>query len=81
MDFSAALLAVKDGKPVRRAFWNARGEYADAWKGITLVRVEPPPLPDGTQFVPRLEIKGEDGRLRPFIGGSDLDADDWELAE
>jgi hypothetical protein len=74
--FEEILPAVKAGGKAARAYWAAR----PGWRGLAVELVQPPPLPDGREFMPQLAVEGEDGILRPFSYADwDLLADDWEL--
>jgi hypothetical protein len=80
MDFSAALLAVKEGKRVTRTVWL---DGQTSWKGayLELVQVH---ASDGRTVMPVLMVGylNEPRVLRPFSGANwDLLAEDWEIAE
>ena len=75
MDFSDALLAVKQGKKVRRRLWaDLDGRIGE---GIELVH---PLLPDGRPVMPMLLCSKPDGTMTLFAGSQwDLLAEDWEV--
>jgi Protein of unknown function (DUF2829) len=79
MNFSEALVALKEGKRVYREIWNTERLFLSR---LTVELVQPLPLPDGREFTPQLVVF--DGKLlRPFSGANwdILEEDDWRIAE
>ena len=80
MDFSNALLAIKDGALVEREGWGC--------KGMVLFQVSRPPLlgifPEGTEvdYRPHIDMKTAGGWIVPWLPSqTDIMANDWQVKE
>lgn len=87
MDFSHALLLVKDGKKLTRTSWNGQNQFIFLVPGSTF-KVNRHPLlgiyPEGTEINYRshIDIKTADGSIVPWVSPqTDLLADDWEVVD
>lgn len=85
MDFSQALLHIKNGGRVARSGWNGKGMFVFLVTGSTFTVNRPPLLgiyPEGTQISYRghIDMKTADGSVVPWVASqADLLADDWEV--
>ncbi len=84
MDFSQALVAIKQGACVRRKGWNGPDQFIFMVPGSTF-QVNRPPLlgifPEGTQidYQPHIDIRNQQGQIVPWLASQgDLFATDWE---
>lgn len=87
MDFSTALLKLKEGKRVTRTGWNGKGMFIFLVQG-SVFKVNRPPLTqfyeEGTeiQYLPHIDMKLADGRIMVWTPAqTDLISEDWLLAE
>lgn len=89
MDFSLALVALKNGARMSREGWNASGQFvvlqAGYPDGIGINRntAEATGLPEGTvcKFRPYLMLRTADGSFVPWVPTvSDVLAEDWATA-
>lgn len=85
MDFSTALVLVKQGARVTRRGWNGKGMFIFLVAGSTFVVNRPPLLgifPEGTQvdYHGHIDMRTADGVIVPWVASqSDILASDWEL--
>ena len=86
MDFSQALLAIKDGKRVARAGWNGKGMFLFLVPGSTF-KVSRAPLlgiyAEGTEveYHAHIDMKTAQGYVVPWLASqADLLASDWQEA-
>jgi hypothetical protein len=83
MNFSMALVLLKEKQRLAREGWNGKGMYIYLVAGSTFVVNRPPLLgllPEGTevQYRPHLDMRTADGQYVPWVASqSDLLADDW----
>lgn len=83
MDFSEALLAVKDGKKIARKGWNGAGQYvyhvpAASYAAQTDVAKEE--FGEEVPYTAYLAIKTVQNTVAPWLASqTDLLADDWEV--
>lgn len=78
MNFSDALILLKQGAKMRRQLWTRRTHMS----GLYVELVHLVSANDGRSVPPMLMVTAADDMLRPFTGASwDLLADDWEVAE
>ena len=86
MDFSTALLAIKDGCRVFRRGWNGVGMFIFLVSGSRFTVNRAPLLgiyPEGTviDYRGHIDMKTADGSIVPWIASqTDLLADDWIVA-
>lgn len=86
MDFSEALLELKDGNLVARQGWNGKGMFLFLVPGSTFAVDRPPLLgiyPAGTtvDYHAHIDMKTAQNDVVPWLASqSDLLADDWEIA-
>lgn len=85
MDFSKALIAIKEGKKVSREGWNGKGMFVFLVPGSTF-KVNRHPLlgiyPEGTEitYCPHVDMKTADGKVVPWlVSQTDLMAEDWGI--
>ncbi len=85
MDFSKALLELKNGKRVARAGWNGKEMFLFLVPG-SVFEVSRPPLlgiyPEGTRISYRshIDMRAADGTVVPWLASqTDVLADDWEI--
>ncbi|WP_433067394.1 DUF2829 domain-containing protein [Dactylosporangium sp. CS-033363] len=90
MDFSSALVAVKNGAKITRTGWNGAGQYVVFQAGypdgiaINANTAAATGLAEGTvcSFRPYLMFCTADGQFVPWVASqTDLLADDWEAHE
>lgn len=86
MDFSDALLELKNLKLVRRSGWNGKGMFIFLVPG-SMFQVNRAPLnvifPEGTEinYHAHVDMKTADGQIVPWLcSQTDLLATDWEIA-
>lgn len=86
MDFSDALLELKNLKLVRRSGWNGKGMFIFLVPG-SMFQVNRAPLnvifPEGTEinYHAHVDMKTADGQIVPWLcNQTDLLATDWEIA-
>ena len=83
MNFSMALVLLKEKQRLAREGWNGKGMYVYLVDGSTFAVSRPPLLgllPEGTevQYRPHLDMRTADGQYVPWVASqSDLLADDW----
>jgi hypothetical protein len=72
MDFSQALLAVKDGQRISRAGWNGAGMW------VAIQR----PDKNSKMTLPYLYLRSAHGQLVPYLlSQTDVLSDDWAVRE
>lgn len=83
MNFSEALIKLKEGKKVSRDGWNGKGMFIFLVNGSTF-KVNRPPLlgiyPEGTEinYHSHVDMKTADNMVVPWLcSQTDLLADDW----
>ena len=83
MDFSSALLLLKEGRRVARVNWNGKNMFVFLVPGSTF-KVSRPPLlgiyPEGTeiQYHSHVDMRTADGQIVPWLASqTDLLAEDW----
>jgi len=83
MNFSEALIEVKEGKKISREGWNGKGMFLFLVQGSTF-KVNRPPLlgiyPEGTEvtYCPHIDMKTADDKVVPWLASqTDVLADDW----
>lgn len=85
MNFSEALIKIKNGDKVSREGWNGKGMFIFLVKGSTFVVNRPPLLgiyPEGTSinYLPHIDMKTADGSIVPWLASqTDVLAEDWGL--
>lgn len=85
MDFSVALLAIKDGRRVARAGWNGKGMFIFLVPGSRFVVNREPLLSimgEGTEvtYHAHIDMKTAQGYVVPWLASqADLMAEDWGL--
>ena len=76
LDFSEALLLLKQGKKVARRIWAS--DLSVNWA----MEIAQPVLADGRPMRPQIVCASAGGLMIVFTGGSwDLLADDWEVVD
>lgn len=81
MNFSEALVALKDGKKISRSGWNGKG-YPDGIP-INANTAEATGIPQGTvcRFLPYVMMKTADGAFVPWLASqADILCEDWALS-
>jgi len=85
MNFSDALIKVKEGKKVARAGWNGKAMFIFIVPGSTF-KVNRHPLlgiyPEGTEvtYHAHIDMKTADNKVVPwFASQTDILAEDWEV--
>ena len=85
MNFSEALIEIKNSKKVARKGWNGKGMFLFLVPG-SIFKVNRPPLlgiyPEGTeiQYGAHIDMKTADGTIIPWLASqTDLLIDDWEI--
>lgn len=85
MNFSEALVEIKNGKKVSRSGWNGRGVFVFLVPG-SVFKVSRAPLlgiyPEGTEinYHAHVDMRRSDGTIVPWVvSQSDLLADDWSV--
>jgi hypothetical protein len=83
MNFSDALINVKEGKKISREGWNGKGMFLFLVPGSTFIVNRAPLLgiyPEGTQvtYCPHIDMKTADDKVVPWLASqTDILADDW----
>jgi len=83
MNFSEALVRIRNGSRLARQGWNGKDMFLFLVPGSTFEVNRPPLLgiyPAGTQinYQPHIDIKTADGRIVPWVAAqSDLLGEDW----
>ena len=87
LDFSEALLWIKEGRKVARQGWNGKGMFIFLVPGSTF-KVNRAPLlgiyPEGTEinYHAHIDMKTADGQIVPWLcSQTDMLAEDWEVVE
>ncbi len=87
MDFSQALIAIKNGALVARAGWNGKGMFLFLVPGSQFV-VNRAPLnvifPAGTviNYHGHIDMKTANGQIVPWLASqTDLLAEDWQIVD
>lgn len=85
MDFSTALVALKEGQLVARAGWNGKGMFVFLVPGSTF-QVNRPPLLGiysagaTINYHAHIDMKTADGMVVPWLASqTDLLAEDWGI--
>lgn len=85
MDFSQALVYIKNGNKVARSGWNGKGMFIFLVPG-SVFKVNRPPLlgiyPEGTEikYHAHVDMKTADGQVVPWLcSQTDMLAEDWEV--
>jgi len=85
MDFSEALVKVKEGKKVARYGWNGKGMFIFLVPGSTF-KVNRAPLlgiyPEGKEITyhAHIDMKTADNQIVPWLASqTDVLAEDWEV--
>lgn len=85
LDFSSALMHLKNGKKVSRQGWNGKGMFIYLVPGSTFL-VNRAPLnviyPEGTEikYLPHLDMRTADGSCVPWLASqTDILANDWSV--
>ena len=89
MNFSEALVAIKDGYLVAREGWNGPDQFVFMVSGSTFSFDDArAPLqdfmPEGEDinYQPHIDIRNQQGQLVPWLASQgDLFAEDWKLVE
>lgn len=83
MDFSAALLALKDGNAVSRSGWNGKGMWIIIHDPEDSLVVSEVGQPDIYYEMPRfIGMKTADDKFIPWLASqTDILADDWGIVE
>lgn len=72
MNFSEALMQLRQGKHLRRRGWNGQGMHIELYPGAT--------RPDGLWLQPHILMRTVQGTMVPWLASqSDLLAEDWEV--
>lgn len=87
MDFSTALLAVKEGRKIARTEWNGTNQFVIKAGGYTVSEARPGPDYERAGIVgeftiaPHLDLKNAQGVMQPGWAPSqgDLFATDWVI--
>ncbi len=86
MNFSEALVEIKNGALVKRSGWNGKDQYVFLVNGSNF-KVNRPPLlgmfDEGTEITyrPHIDMKYQDGSIGVWLASmGDLMAEDWEFA-
>jgi len=83
MNFSMALVLLKEKQRLAREGWNGKGMYIYLVAGSTFAVNRPPLLgilPEGTEvkYRPHIDMRTADGEYVPWVASqSDLLAEDW----
>ena len=87
MNFSEALVEIKNGKRVSREGWNGKGMFVFLVPG-SIFKVNRAPLlgiyPEGTEikYHAHVDMKTADNQVVPWlVSQTDLLADDWGVVE
>jgi hypothetical protein len=87
MDFSNALIELKNGELLTRTGWNGRGIFVFLVSGSQF-KVNREPLnrifPEGKEITyrPHIDIKNVDGSIATWVPSiGDLMAEDWAIAD
>lgn len=85
MNFSVALVALRQGNKIARDGWNGKGMFLFLVPGSQF-KVNRPPLlgiyPEGTtiNYRPHIDMRTANGEIVPWIASqSDLLEDDWMI--
>ena len=84
MTFSDALIAIKEGKRLRRAGWNGKGMFVFLVNGSNFIVNREPLLSilgEGAQvtYRPHIDMRDAEGKIVPWLASqTDIMADDWE---
>lgn len=87
MDYSQALIAIKEGKKLQRSGWNGKNMFIFHVPGSTFEVNRPPLLgifPAGTtvKYGDHIDMYPADGVVRPWLCSQDDQfAEDWEIVE
>ncbi len=86
MDFSQALIEIKNNKKVARSGWNGKGMFIFLIPGCTFEVTEGRPLaahvPAGTRvdYCPHIDMKTATEAIVPWLASqTDILAEDWEV--
>jgi hypothetical protein len=85
VDFSAALVNIRQGQKVARAGWNGKNMFVFLVPGSTF-QVNRPPLlgiyPEGAEinYHAHIDMRTADGQVVPWVASqTDLLAEDWHI--
>ena len=87
MNFSTALLALKNGTKLTRTGWNGKGVFIFLVPSSTFIVNRAPLLgiyPEGTEvtYHPHVDVKNTDGKISPWTPSmTDMLAEDWQEAD
>ena len=87
MNFSEALISIKNGKKVSRSGWNGKGMFLFLVPGSVFKVTRSPLLgiyPEGTEirYHGHVDMKTADGMIVPWLcSQTDLLADDWGIVD
>lgn len=87
MDFSKALLELKEGKRVSREGWNGKGMFLFLVQGSNFIVNREPLLSilgEGSQatYRPHIDMKDAEGKIVPWLASqTDLLSNDWGIVE
>lgn len=85
MNFSHALVDIKEGKKLERKGWNGKDMFVFLVPGSTFIVNRPPLLgiyPEGTEinYHAHIDIKSVDGTIVPWLASqTDILAADWQV--
>ena len=85
MDFSNALIAVREGKRVARAGWNGKGMFIFLVPGSNFIVNREPLLSilgEGSEvtYRPHIDMRDAQGKIVPWLASqTDILADDWNV--
>lgn len=84
LNFSQALIHIKNGIRMQRTGWNGKGMFVFLVPGSTF-KVNRPPLlgiyPEGTEinYHAHIDMRTADGKIVPWLASqTDVLADDWQ---
>lgn len=87
MNFSQALVSIKDGKRVAREGWNGKGMFVFLVPGSNFAVNREPLLSilgEGTNvtYRPHIDMRDAEGKIVPWLASqTDILADDWSVVE
>jgi len=87
LNFSDALLLVRQGQKIARQGWNGKGMFLFLVPGSTFTVNRAPLLgiyPEGTQvdYCPHIDMRTADGKIVPWLASqTDLLAEDWVVVK
>ncbi len=87
MNFSEALVRIKNGAKLKRSGWNGKEQFVFLVPGSTFIVNRPPLLgiyPEGTEvtYHAHVDIRNQQGVIVPWLASQgDLLAEDWEVVK